>query len=79
MPHSKCASNLQSKGSGSLIRLNENGGKQHMMPCHHALAYIAAAGIGPPAGEKAYLFPPGDRAAASDEWVTKYVGGMRRA
>jgi integrase len=29
---------LQSKGSGWLIRLHEKGGKQHMMPCHHALA-----------------------------------------
>jgi site-specific recombinase XerD len=52
---------LQSKGSGWLIRLHEKGGKQHMMPCHHALAealhaYIAAAGIGPPADKKAYLF-----------------------
>ena len=42
---------LQSKGTGWLIRLHEKGGKQHMMPCHHALAeaphaYIAAAGIG---------------------------------
>jgi integrase len=27
---------LQSKGSGWLIRLHEKGGKQHMMPCHHA-------------------------------------------
>jgi integrase len=50
---------LQSKGSGWLIRLHEKGGKQHMMPCHHALAealhaYIAAAGIG--ADKKAFLF-----------------------
>jgi hypothetical protein len=42
----------QSKGSGWLIRLHEKGGKQHMMPCHHALAealhaYTAAAGIDP--------------------------------
>ena len=42
---------LQAKGSGWLIRLHEKGGKQHMMPCHHALAealhaYITAAGIG---------------------------------
>jgi len=41
---------LQSKGSGWLIRLHEKGGKQHAMPCHHSLAehlhaYIAAAGI----------------------------------
>src|SRR5580692_7043586 len=52
---------LQSKGSGWLIRLHEKGGKQHMMPCHHALAqalhaYIDAAGIGPPADKKAFLF-----------------------
>jgi Phage integrase family len=42
-----------------LIRLHEKGGKQHMMPCHHALAealhtYIAAAGIA--ADKKAFLF-----------------------
>jgi integrase len=41
---------LQAKGTGWLIRLHEKGGKQHMMPCHHALAeplraYIDAAGI----------------------------------
>jgi site-specific recombinase XerD len=41
---------LQSRGSGWIIRLQEKGGKQHAMPCHHALsealhAYIAAAGI----------------------------------
>jgi hypothetical protein len=50
---------LQSKGSGWLIRLHEKGGKQHMMPCHHSLAealhtYVAAASIG--ADKKAYLF-----------------------
>jgi site-specific recombinase XerD len=50
---------LQSKGSGWLIRLHEKGGKQHMMPCHHALAealhaYIAAAGIA--TDKKAFLF-----------------------
>jgi site-specific recombinase XerD len=50
---------LQSKGSGWLIRLHEKGGKQHMMPCHHSLAealhaYIAAAGIG--ADKKSFLF-----------------------
>lgn len=41
---------LQPRGAGWLIRLHEKGGKQHAMPCHHALAealhaYIAAAGI----------------------------------
>ena len=50
---------LQAKGSGWLIRLHEKGGKQHMMPCHHALAealhaYITAAGIGEE--KKRFLF-----------------------
>jgi site-specific recombinase XerD len=50
---------LQAKGAGWLIRLHEKGGKQHMMPCHHALAdalhaYIAAAGIGD--DKKGFLF-----------------------
>ena len=48
---------LQAKGSGWLIRLHEKGGKQHMMPCHHALAeaaFITAAGIS--ADKKRFLF-----------------------
>jgi site-specific recombinase XerD len=50
---------LQSKGSGWLIRLHEKGGKQHTMRCHHSLAealhaYIAAAGIGE--DKKSFLF-----------------------
>jgi integrase len=50
---------LQSKGTGWLIRLHEKGGKQHVMPCHHALAealhaYIAAAGIAE--DKKGFLF-----------------------
>jgi site-specific recombinase XerD len=50
---------LQSKGSGWLIRLHEKGGKQHMMPCHHALAealhaYIGAAGLAE--DRKGFLF-----------------------
>jgi site-specific recombinase XerD len=41
---------LRPKGAGWQIRLHEKGGKQHAMPCHHALAealhaYIATAGI----------------------------------
>ena len=41
---------LRPRGSAWTIRLQEKGGKQHSMPCHHALAemlhaYIAAAGI----------------------------------
>src|SRR5271168_1638223 len=50
---------LQPKGSGWLIRLHEKGGKQHMMPCHHALAealhaYIAGAGMA--TDKKGFLF-----------------------
>lgn len=42
------AEDLQPRGSGWIIRLHEKGGKQHAVPCHHALAealqaYIAAA------------------------------------
>jgi integrase len=49
---------LESKGTGWLIRLHEKGGKQQM-PCHHALAealhaYIAAASIA--ADKKGLLF-----------------------
>jgi site-specific recombinase XerD len=41
---------LRPRGAGWTVRLHEKGGKQHSMPCHHALAealraYIAAAGI----------------------------------
>ena len=41
---------LRSRGAGWTVRLHEKGGKQHAMPCHHALAealraYIDAAGI----------------------------------
>jgi len=42
--------NLRPRGAGWTVRLHEKGGKQHTMPCHHALAealraYIDAAGI----------------------------------
>ena len=41
---------LRPRGAGWNVRLHEKGGKQHIMPCHHALAealhaYINAAGI----------------------------------
>jgi integrase len=41
---------LRPRGAAWTIRLHEKGGKQHSMPCHHALAealhaYINAAGI----------------------------------
>ena len=50
---------LRPKGAGWTIRLHEKGGKQHSMPCHHALAealhaYIAAAGIAE--DRKGFLF-----------------------
>ena len=41
---------LRPRGAGWSIRLQEKGGKQHVMPCHHALAealraYIDVAGL----------------------------------
>jgi site-specific recombinase XerD len=50
---------LRPRGAGWTIRLHEKGGKQHAMPCHHALAealhaYINAAGIAEE--RKAWLF-----------------------
>jgi site-specific recombinase XerD len=50
---------LRAKGAGWQLQLHEKGGKQHMMPCHHALAealrgYIDAAGIAE--DRKGYLF-----------------------
>jgi integrase len=50
---------LRPRGAGWTVRLHEKGGKQHAMPCHHALAealraYIDAAGL---AGDrKGWLF-----------------------
>jgi site-specific recombinase XerD len=68
---------LQSKGSGWLIRLHEKGGKHHTMPCHHALAealhaYIAPAGIA--ADRKGFLFRTSrghGGAALSDQPMTQ--------
>jgi site-specific recombinase XerD len=42
---------IRAQGAGWELRLQEKGGRQHAMPCHHALAealhaYIEAAGIG---------------------------------
>ena len=50
---------LRPRGAGWELRLREKGGKQHVIPCHHALAelllaYIAAAGMGEE--RKAWLF-----------------------
>jgi len=50
---------LRPRGAGWTIRLHEKGGKEHNMPCHHALAealraYIDAAGL--PEDRKGWLF-----------------------
>src|SRR5580693_5834432 len=50
---------LRPRGAGWTIRLHEKGGKEHAMPCHHALAdalraYIDAAGIAE--DRKGFLF-----------------------
>jgi site-specific recombinase XerD len=50
---------LRPRGAGWTVRLHEKGGKQHAMPCHHALAealraYIDAAGLAP--DRKGWLF-----------------------
>jgi integrase len=68
---------LQAKGSGWLIRLHEKGGKQHMMPCNHALAealhaYIDAAGIAE--DKKGFLFRTSrghDDTVLSDQRMTQ--------
>ena len=63
---------IRPKGAGWEPRLHEKGGKQHVMPCHHALAealraYIDAAGIAE--DKKGYLFrtSKGHRATALAE------------
>jgi integrase len=61
---------LRPRGAGWTVRLHEKGGKQHSMPCHHALAealraYIDAPGSktaragssAPRAGTTAALYP----------------------
>jgi integrase len=63
---------LRPQGTGWQVQLHEKGGKQHAMPCHHALAealriYIDAAGIAD--DKKGYLFRtrPGHNATALTE------------
>ena len=55
---------LRPKGAGWQIQLHEKGGKEHAMPCHHALAdtlraYIDAAGIAE--DRKGWLFRTSSR------------------
>ena len=59
---------LRPKGAGWQILLLEKGGKQHMMPCHHALAealraYIDVAGIAE--DRKGFLFRTSPRHTAT--------------
>jgi site-specific recombinase XerD len=63
---------LRPQGAGWQVQLHEKGGKQHAMPCHHALAealraYIEAAGI--VGDRKGWLFrtSPGHNATAITE------------
>ena len=63
---------LRPQGAGWRVQLHEKGGKQHAMPCHHALAealrrYIDAAGIAE--DKKGWLFrtSPGHNAAVLTE------------
>ena len=59
---------LRAKGAGWQIQLHEKGGKEHAMPCHHALAealraYIDAAGIAE--DRKGWLFRTSPRHTAT--------------
>ena len=63
---------LRPQGAGWQVQLHEKGGKQHAMPCHHALAealraYIDAAGIAE--DRKGFLFrtSPGHNATVLTE------------
>jgi site-specific recombinase XerD len=69
---------LRQRGAGWTIRLHEKGGKEHAMPCHHALAealraYIDAAGIAD--DRKGFLFRTSPRHSAkvlTDRPLTQY-------
>jgi site-specific recombinase XerD len=63
---------LRPQGAGWQVQLHEKGGKEHIVPCHHALAealraYIDAAGIGE--DRKGFLFrsSPGHNATVLTE------------
>jgi integrase len=73
---------LLPRGAGWMIRLHEKGGKEHAMPCHHALAealhaYINAAGI---AGDrKGWLFrtaPRHNADALTDRAMNQYAAWL---
>jgi site-specific recombinase XerD len=84
---------LRPAGTGWQIHLHEKGGKEHKMPCHHALsemlhAYVAAAGIAD--DRKGWLFrtSPGHNAAVLTEqplnqsaawFMVRRRGGKKRS
>jgi site-specific recombinase XerD len=63
---------LRPQGAGWQVQLHEKGGKEHTVPCHHALAealraYIDAAGIGEDRKGFLFLTSPGHNATALTE------------
>jgi hypothetical protein len=72
---------LRPNGTGWQIHLHEKGGKEHKMPCHHALsemlhAYVAAAGIAD--DRKGWLFPhqSGAQRDGADGTADGSISGM---
>jgi site-specific recombinase XerD len=73
---------FQSRGAGWTVRLHEKGGKEHAMPCHHALAealriYIDAAGIAE--DRKGWLFRTAPRHKAdalTDRAMNQYAAWL---
>ena len=73
---------LRPRGAGWTVRLHEKGGKEHAMPCHHALAealrtYIDAAGIAE--DRKGWLFRTAPRHKAdsmSDRPMNQYAAWL---
>jgi site-specific recombinase XerD len=73
---------LRPRGAGWLVRLHEKGGKEHVMPCHHALAdalraYIDAARIAE--DRKGWLFrtaPRRNANALTDRAMNQYAAWL---
>ena len=73
---------FQSRGAGWTVQLHEKGGKEHAMPCHHALAealraYIDGAGI--TEDRKGWLFrtaPRHNADALTDRPMNQYAAWL---
>jgi site-specific recombinase XerD len=73
---------LRPRGAGWTVRLHEKGGKEHAMPCHHALAealraYVDAAGIAE--DRKGWLFrtaPRHNADALTDRAMNQYAAWL---